>query len=151
MRIKIVRPVKAYWNYEVRSFGVGDEVDGELAEIIAGNNPDGTVEVLDATPALVNPDPPGPPGGDPGAGELDITAKVDVVLAWVGDDPGRAAAALDAESGKDKPRSTLVKALEELAATAAPGDQANGDDAGDDPDDGGGGSDDDPDATSGAE
>ena len=40
---------------------------------------------------------------------------VDEVLAWVGDDPDKAARALDAEkSGKD--RSTLVEALEGLTA-----------------------------------
>lgn len=33
------------------------------------------------------------------------------VLAWVGDDPDRAAAALEAELGKDTPRSSLVDKL----------------------------------------
>lgn len=36
------------------------------------------------------------------------------VLAWVGDDPERAGAALVAESTRDKPRSTLIAALEKL-------------------------------------
>lgn len=38
------------------------------------------------------------------------------VLAWVGDDPDKAGAALVAESARDKPRSTLIAALEKLAA-----------------------------------
>jgi hypothetical protein len=139
MRIKIVRPVKAYFNYEVRVFAPGDEVDGELAEIVAGNNPDGTVEILEGelpkpklatVPAVVVPD--GGTQPEPGA-DLDITAKVDVVLAWVGDDPARAAQALEAENAKDKPRSTLVKTLEELAAREE--DPEDDDEAEDDEDD----------------
>lgn len=39
---------------------------------------------------------------------------VDEVLAWVGDDKDRAQQALDAEEDSDKPRSTLVEALEAL-------------------------------------
>jgi hypothetical protein len=40
--------------------------------------------------------------------------STDAVLAWVGDDPERAARALAAERDRDKPRSTLVAALEKL-------------------------------------
>lgn len=43
----------------------------------------------------------------------------DAVLAEVGDDPARARAALEAEQAKDKPRSTLVAALEPIANSDA--------------------------------
>lgn len=41
------------------------------------------------------------------------------VLAWVGDDPDRAAAALTVEQAAAKPRSTLVDQLTKLAAPEA--------------------------------
>lgn len=41
---------------------------------------------------------------------------VDEVLAWVGDDQGRAQEALSAELASRRPRSTLIGQLEELAA-----------------------------------
>lgn len=47
---------------------------------------------------------------------LDITAKMPDVLAWVGDDPGRALAAHAAEEAKgDKARPRLLAQLEEIA------------------------------------
>lgn len=36
------------------------------------------------------------------------------ILEWVGEDPERAADALDAERLRDKPRSTLIASLEEI-------------------------------------
>ncbi len=42
----------------------------------------------------------------------------DEVLAWVGEDAERAAAALEAEQARAKPRSTLVAQLEKLAESA---------------------------------
>jgi hypothetical protein len=39
----------------------------------------------------------------------------DEILGWVGDDPARAAAALEAERSRENPRSTLVAALEKVA------------------------------------
>lgn len=81
----------------------GQEVSGELAELL-----------LRTAPAkFTRPDsePEAPPA------ELDITMSAQQVLAWVGDDPDRAADALAQEQEKDKPRSTLVKSLEKLAGT----------------------------------
>ncbi len=46
---------------------------------------------------------------------LDIDATAAVVLEWVGDSPTRAREAIDAESAKDRPRSTLLKRLDEIA------------------------------------
>jgi hypothetical protein len=40
--------------------------------------------------------------------------SVAAVLAWVGDDPDRARHALDAEHGREQPRSTVVRPLEQL-------------------------------------
>ncbi|WP_328439374.1 hypothetical protein OHA71_23840 [Streptomyces sp. NBC_00444] len=55
-----------------------------------------------------------PPSGDPPT-ELDIEAKADDVLAWVGEDSERASEALRQEQARDKPRSTLLKQLAKLA------------------------------------
>lgn len=52
---------------------------------------------------------------DDAGGALNVEANATVVLTWVGEDPERAAEALDAELAKDRPRSTLVKQLEKLA------------------------------------
>jgi len=72
-------------------------------------------------PALVGEDGPElvqPPAAEP-VGDLDGDGVPDgtaaEVLEWVGDDPDRAAAALKAEGERDKPRTTLVSALEKLA------------------------------------
>jgi hypothetical protein len=58
---------------------------------------------------------PAPAPGDEPPVELDVDGTAADVLAWVGEDPERAAEALEAEQAKDKPRSTLVKQLEKLA------------------------------------
>jgi len=81
-----------------------EEVIGELAEHLAANCPT-SVEVLGGGEAGPPPDPDAVPDG---------TAAD--VLAWVGDDHDKAAKALEAEQAREKPRSTLVAALEKLAA-----------------------------------
>lgn len=58
--------------------------------------------------------------GDPPAPKVEAKPEpraltVDDVLSMVGDDPDRARAALEAEQSAEKPRVTLVKALEEIA------------------------------------
>jgi hypothetical protein len=81
----------------------GQEVSGSLAAMLLERAPR-KVSRLDA-----EPEPPA---------ELDIDATAPVVLGWVGDDPGRAAEALEAENAKgDAARSTLVAALKKIAAT----------------------------------
>jgi len=52
-------------------------------------------------------------GDDPADSDLPAGTAADV-LAWVGDDPTRAAEALAAEHGSDKPRSTLIARLEKV-------------------------------------
>lgn len=49
------------------------------------------------------------------AAAVPIERSVDEVLAWVGDDAGRAGQALRAEQAQDAPRSTLVDKLDRLA------------------------------------
>lgn len=68
-----------------------------------------------SAPPEVQPDESGEPVGDlDGDGVPDGTAAE--VLEWVGDDRDRAGAALLAETARDKPRTTLVAALEKLTA-----------------------------------
>lgn len=114
MRVRIVTPFAAYWNYAIQQFEQGEEFDGDLARHLDDNSPDGSVETIEAD---LEP-PQAEPEQEPlePSDELDIDATATDVLAWVGDDPERAAEALEAETAKDKPRSTLVKQLEKLAA-----------------------------------
>lgn len=58
--------------------------------------------VVEAPPADLSDDVPAGPAAD--------------VTAWVGDDQGRAEAALLVERGRDRPRVTLVAELERLVA-----------------------------------
>lgn len=82
----------------------GQEVTGSLAVMLLKQAPR-KVTRLDPPEAE-----PGPPA------ELNIEGSAAQVLAWVGEDPARADQALAAEEARDKPRSTLVKALTKLAA-----------------------------------
>lgn len=54
------------------------------------------------------------PSDAPPAGDEVPDGTVDEVLAWVGDDKAKAQQALDAEEDADKPRTTLVEALEAM-------------------------------------
>lgn len=112
MRVRMLQPTTAYWNYEVREFGKDEEFEGDLARHLAANAPVDSVEVLEADPEPeLEPDG----GDDDPPDELDIDGTAVEVLAWVDNDPERAEEALTAEQAKDKPRSTLVKQLEKLA------------------------------------
>jgi hypothetical protein len=129
MRVRIVKPFAAYWNYAIQEFKEGDEFDGDLARHLADNGPGKSVEVLEADPEPeVEPDEdpedevednedddPGPEDPEPADAPFPADGTSADILAWVGDDLERAAVALEAEQAKDKPRSTLVKQLEKLA------------------------------------
>jgi hypothetical protein len=125
MRVRMLRTTRAYWNYEVREFSKGEELEGDLARHLAVNAPEGSVEVTEADPEPEQvPEPPEDPGAgadDPGADgdEPPVDGTIDALMAWVDGDPERAAAALAAEQAKDKPRSTVVKRLAALADTDA--------------------------------
>lgn len=107
-RVRVTKSTKAYWprTCQVLEFTEGETVVGELAEHLATTIP-ADVEILDAEPTA---EPDDEPDGDT---VPDGTAQD--VLSWVGDDKDRAAQALEAEHGRDKPRSTLIAALEKLA------------------------------------
>jgi len=122
MRVRVLQPTTAYWNYEVREFGKGEELDGDLARHLAANAPGGSVEVTEADPepepAAEVPEESDGGSGDPAGGdEPPVDGTIDDLMAWVNDDPERATAALAAEQAKDKPRSTVVKRLAALADT----------------------------------
>lgn len=116
MRVRVVERTRAYWEYAVREFEKGEELLGDLARHLLANTPEGTVEVLEADPEPEAVQEPAPveveeqeEGPDPDGPPVDGT--VDVLMAWVGEDPERAARALAAEQAKDKPRSTAIKLL----------------------------------------
>jgi hypothetical protein len=79
--------------------GIADRVARGQLRLV---NEDGSAIQGDASTVRA-PAPDGPPAG-----------TAEQVLAWVGDDPQRAAAALDAEKASEKPRKGLVSALEPL-------------------------------------
>jgi hypothetical protein len=118
MRVRVLQPTRSYWNYEVREFGEGDELEGDLARHLAANAPEGAVKVTEADPEP-EPEPEMPPEApkvsNPGGNEPPVDGTIDDLMAWVNDDRERAAAALAAEQAKDKPRSTVVKRLTAMA------------------------------------
>jgi len=119
MRVRMLKAAKGYWNYAVQEFKEGEEFFGDLARHLTDNTPEGTVEVLEADPEL-EPEPEAPAEAprpeSPGDGdEPPVDGTIDDLMAWVNDDPARAAAALQAEQAKDKPRSTVVKRLTAIA------------------------------------
>lgn len=113
MRVRVVERTKAYWEYAVREFDKGEELLGDLARHLLANSPDGTVEVLEPDPEPEVPEPVAPvEDADPGGGDAPpADGTVGDLMAWIGDDPDRAAAALAAEQAKDKPRATVIKRL----------------------------------------
>jgi hypothetical protein len=122
MRVRVLQPTRSYWNYEVREFGEGDELEGDLARHLAANAPEGAVKVTEADPdpePEPEPEKPAevPESDDPSAGgdEPPVDGTIDDLMAWVNDDRERAGRALAAEQAKDKPRSTVVKRLTVLA------------------------------------
>ena len=102
MPIVVTEASQAWWNYQVHDLAAGDVIpDGEFAaHLLATGSP--VVEQADATPDV------------DGDGVPDGSAKD--VLGWVGNDPARAALALQAEGRRDAPRKTLTAELEKLAA-----------------------------------
>jgi hypothetical protein len=106
-RVRVTAATKVYWprTCQVLDYTKDEIVTGELAQHLADTCPN-LVEVLDevlgAEPAAA------------GDGVPDGTAAE--VLEWVGDDHDKAAQALEAEQAREKPRSTLVGALEKLTA-----------------------------------
>lgn len=98
MPLVVTKPCKIYYGYQIHELAEGTVVpDGDFANYLrtAGGAP--VAEHMDTMPGV--------PDG-----------SANDVLAWVGDDPARAALAVEAEQKRDKPRSTLVAALEKIPA-----------------------------------
>ncbi len=114
MRVRTLKAITPYFNYGIVNLAEDQEVEGDLAAYLASTRSE--VEPLDDDARALFEGEPGEDSPEPLA-ELDIDATAPDVLAWVGDDPERAAEALEAEQAKDKPRSTLVKQLEKLAGS----------------------------------
>ena len=120
MRVRVLKQFSAYWNYAITQFNEGAEADGDLARHLVDNAPKDAVEVLEADPEPVEvEEPPKRPESKEAADgdEPPVDETIDVLMTWVGDDKERAAQALAAEQAKDKPRSTVVKRLTDLAGS----------------------------------
>lgn len=117
MRVVATESFKTYFQMVCIDVAEGDELEGDFADFLAAGGapvePVGAAET--AEPAAPPADDP-PPDEDPDD-ELDISGTAAEVLDWVYDDPERAAAAHAAESAKDKPRSTLLKALDGITGS----------------------------------
>lgn len=122
------------WAYEtITNPHVWEDALAEPPE--ADGEPDTGAQPPEPTEPPADPDPNEDPIGtegedqsdDPGSGsdptEDDniFDGKIDDILSWVGDDehaPARAAAALEAELAKDKPRPTLIESLQKIAGAS---------------------------------
>ncbi len=123
MRVRVTKSCVAAYHGELISLTEGEERFGELAEYLATTGV--PVDILEEdAPAEAKPkrgrkaadtpqDPPTPPPAD---ADPVPEGTVDVVLAWVNEDPAkrdhRAAAALAVEQARKTPRAKLVAALE---------------------------------------
>jgi hypothetical protein len=122
MRVKVLKSTHMYWNYGIVQLWEGEEISADQAAFLIEVGVE--VEPLDddarkhvADVAELKERPLSSPEPRPEAQQdLDIDGTAADVLAWVGEVPDRAEEALAAEQAKDKPRSTLVKQLEKLAA-----------------------------------
>lgn len=120
MRVRVLEASRPYYNYGIVDLAKDEEIKGGLALFLLETG--ANVEPVDDDAKAWRPAGSGESDeideeeDDAPPLELDIDAKADDVLAWVGDDPARASEALAAEQAKDKPRSTLVKQLEKIAA-----------------------------------
>ncbi|MEO3978776.1 hypothetical protein [Streptomyces sp. CAU 1734] len=112
MRVKVRETLSPYYNYGVVRIPEGEEVSGALALYLLETG--SAVDPVDEAAKAWRPEGAEDSGSAPAA-DLDIEATAAAVLAWVGDDPERAEAALAAEEAKESPRSTLVKQLSKLA------------------------------------
>lgn len=115
MRIRMLKSARLYWNYAVQEIEKGSEHVGDLARHLLDNSPEGTVEVLESDPEP-HQEPVASEGEQPPTAAADgdaapVNGTIDELMAWIGGDPDRKAAALVAEQAKDKPRATVLKRL----------------------------------------
>jgi hypothetical protein len=121
MRVRINEKCRVFHGHVPHDLEEGQEVTGSLAEMLLTRAPMKVTrvdaEAPEEPPAHREPCVDGDICGDDQCPpELDIDASVAKVLEWVGEDRARADEALAAEKYKEKPRATLVKALEQLLA-----------------------------------
>ncbi|MFD8577152.1 hypothetical protein ACFV1H_17700 [Streptomyces virginiae] len=124
MRVKALEELSLYYNYGITRLAESEEVKGGLALYLLETG--ANVEPLDDDAAAYGQQPEpaeeesesqGPEeAADEADGAVDIDGTATEILEWVDGDEERAAEALALELAKDKPRSTLVKHLERLAA-----------------------------------
>ncbi|WP_432136828.1 hypothetical protein [Streptomyces sp. bgisy154] len=107
MRVRVIENVKVFSGHKPVRLAADQEVSGELAAMLLERAPRKVVR-LDEEPADEGT------GGDDPPASLEEASTAAEVLAWVGEDPERAADALEAEESAEKPRSTLVKQLRKL-------------------------------------
>lgn len=108
MRVVVNENMKVFHGHKPIRLTAGQEVSGELAALLLRSAPGKATAVSAASTAAEVTDDAGAPAS---LGEADTAAEV---LAWVGEDPGRAGEAMAAEEARDKPRSTLIKQLAKL-------------------------------------
>lgn len=104
----------------LQAAGASPDVIAEAQETWSTFTEEERWQATDAMNALSNAEladyiATGPPQGSSGASEAVPEGTVEDVLAWVGDDPARASAALRFEHGREHVRKTLVEALEDVA------------------------------------
>lgn len=99
MRAVVNVKMRVFHGYVPVDLEEGQEVTGTLAAMLVKQAPRKVTRLGAAPDAPVG---------------LDIEGAASEVLAWVGDDSERAVEALTAEQAREKPRSTLVKALARL-------------------------------------
>ncbi|MER6942496.1 hypothetical protein ABT294_00610 [Nonomuraea sp. NPDC000554] len=93
----------------------GEEISSDIAAYLLRIR--AAVEPADdEARSVVGPFEPEPVQESPPADEdvLNIDGTISAILIWVGDDQERAAQAREAESARDKPRSTLISQLDEI-------------------------------------
>lgn len=130
MRVVATKDFRTYYRMVLVQAKKDQEFEGGLADhLYLTRCP---VEVVEDEPPATEPfagDGDGDPDDDGGtpspAGDDDgdqppENATIEQVIAWVDGDPERALAALEAERQAAKPRSTLVRQLEELTAPTGP-------------------------------
>lgn len=101
--VKATEKFSAFWNYQLWDLAKGQQVDGGLADYL-----------LESGCPVERVDEPAAPPADPVDPDAVPDGTIAAVLDWVGDDPAKAARALEAEQGRPAPRSTLVDALQKL-------------------------------------
>ncbi|MCW2904921.1 MAG: hypothetical protein JWO67_7186 [Streptosporangiaceae bacterium] len=133
MRVVATSAFKTYYGMVPVEVAEGDEFEGEFADfLLAGGS--AVEEVHDPGDALDSASARGEAAQQglvearadarqrleamsEDLAEVPADGTIDAVLAWVDGDAGRAAVAREAEQGKDKPRTTLLKRLDEITGS----------------------------------